>query len=153
MSFGAAVLSVSVPVRYCPFALGAILFAGVLACSDDLGFDPIVTCSDSQAVTVRVDATGTPRFTWQPSCGMASLQVLPDTGTTGGWVLYSGTYAAENPLPSGIRYGQVPPKGIAPSAAQPLASGVTYHVTVYRWIGQPGGPGSLFQRGDAVFTP
>lgn len=140
-------------MRYSTFALSAILVAGLFACADGFGLDPIVTCSDSQTVTVRIDASETPRITWQPTCGMASLQVFPDTGSTGGWVLYSGTYAAENPLPSGIRYGQVPPKGIAPSAARPLVHGVIYHVTVYRWIGQPGGPGSLFERGSAAFTP
>ena len=150
---GAVVRSVLASVQSSTFALIAILGGGLVACADGLGFEPIVTCSDSQAVTLRVEAGVTPRFTWQPACGMASLQVFPDTGITGAWVLYSGTYAAENPLPSGIRYGQVPPKGIAPSAPRPLVHGLSYHVTVYRWIGQPGGPGSLFERGSAAFTP
>ena len=122
-------------------------------CADHNAFDPIVACSDSQVVTVHVDPGLTPQFTWTPSCGMASLRVLPDTGSGGGWVLYSGAAAADNPLPSGIRYGIVPPRGLAPADAAPLVRGVQYHVVVYRWLGPAGGPGSLFDRGSVAFTP
>ena len=138
---------------YNTIALVACLVAMSFACSDSLGFDPMVTCSDSQTVIVRVETTGTPRFAWQPTCGMASLQVLSDTGSAGGWVVYSGSQAAENPLPSGIRYGQLPPGAVAPGGASPLVRGVPYHVVVFRWIGAPGGPGSLFERGSASFMP
>src|SRR6266540_3084903 len=127
-------------VRFLPsiaIALAVILEAG---CSESLGFDPIVACSDS------------PRFTWTPACGMASLQVFLDSGGAGRWIVYSGSAAPQNPLPSGIRYGQLPPKGLAPGGAQPLISGVSYSVVVYRWVGAAGGPGSLFERGSATFT-
>ena len=76
--------------RYSTTALAAVLVTGWLGCSSSLGFDPIVLCSDSQTVSVRVETSGTPRFTWQPTCGMSSLQLLPDTGGSGGWVVYSG---------------------------------------------------------------
>ena len=103
-------------------------------------------------VAVQV-GSGTARFTWQPTCGMASIQVFSTEGASGGWVLYSGRYAPENPLPSGIRYGQVPPKGLQPAAASPLSRGAQYQVVVFRWIGDPGGLGSLFGRGHATFRP
>ena len=134
-----------------------ILLAAVLpiasGCSDSLGFEPIIACADSQSVSVQVSSSGIPRFTWAPTCGMASIQVFADSDGTGRWVVYSGPAAAENPLPSGIRYGQVPPKGVAPGGAQPLSRGVTYRIMVFRWIGDSGGPGSLFERGSATFTP
>ncbi|MGH9894611.1 MAG: hypothetical protein ACREA0_22060 [bacterium] len=140
-------------MRFGTIALAAMLVTLSVACPDSLGFEPIVPCSDAQMVTVAVETDGTPRFTWQPACGMSSLQVLPDTGSSGGWVVYSGSHAAENPLPSGIRYGHLPPFGVAPGGAHPLIHGVPYHVTVYRWIGPPGGPGSIFERGTASFLP
>ncbi len=139
-------------VRFLPsiaIALAVILEAG---CSESLGFDPIVACSDSQTVTVQVTTSVTPRFTWTPACGMASLQVFLDSGGAGRWIVYSGSAAPQNPLPSGIRYGQLPPKGLAPGGAQPLISGVSYSVVVYGWVGAAGGAGSLFERGSATFT-
>jgi len=131
-----------------------ITLAGVLGtgCSESLGFDPIIACSDSQTVTLQVTASISPRFTWAPACGMASLQVLADSGGAARWIVYSGSAAPENPLPSGIRYGQLPPKGEASGGAQPLTSGISYRVAVYRWVGAAGGPGSLFERGNATFT-
>ena len=128
---------------------GALLFS---SCSDT-AFEPMVSCTDDQEVTVEVSAGTTPRFVWQPSCGMASVQVWATETSSDGWVLYSGSHAAENPLPSGLRYGEVPPKGLAPSTATPLRRGVEYRVAVYRWIGEPGGPGSIFERGTATFRP
>ncbi len=139
-------------VRFLALAVGALASVLGIGCSDSFGFDPIVACSDSQTVTVQVTASVTPRFTWAPACGMASLQVFLDSGGAGRWIVYSGPAAPENPLPSGIRYGQLPPKGVAPGGAQPLSSGVSYRVVVYRWVGAAGGPGSLFERGSATFT-
>src|SRR6266498_1302616 len=139
-------------VRFLPsiaIALAVILEAG---CSERLGFDPIVECSDSQTVTVQVTTRVTPRFNWKQASGMASLQVFLDSGGAGRCIVYSGSAAPQNPLPSGIRYGQLPPKGLAPGGAQPLISGVSYSVVVYRWVGAAGGPGSLFERGSATFT-
>jgi len=46
----------------------------------------------------------------------------------------------------------LPPKGEASGGAQPLTSGISYRVAVYRWVGAAGGPGSLFERGSATFT-
>ena len=122
----------------------------LVSCSD--GFEPIVACTDDQEVTIQVSAGTTPRFTWDPSCGMASVQVLATETSRDGWVLYTGSHAAENPLPSGLRYGEVPPNGLETTDPVALRRGVEYQVTVYRWIGDPRF-GVLFLRGHAIFRP
>jgi hypothetical protein len=125
---------------------------GLLVASCDSAFEPIVPCTDDQEVTVQVSAGTTPRFTWDPSCGMASVQVLATATSRDGWVLYSGSHAPENPLPSGLRYGVVPPKGLETTDPIALRSGVEYEVAVYRWIGDAR-MGSLFLRGHSIFRP
>jgi hypothetical protein len=131
---------------------GFAILLSFSSCSDST-FEPIVACTDDQEVAVYVSAGTTPRFTWQPTCGMASVQVWATETSSDGWVLYSGGHAAENPLPSGLRYGEVPPKGLEPTSETPLSRGIDYRVAVYRWIGEAGGPGGLFERGIATFRP
>jgi hypothetical protein len=68
-------------------------------------------------------------------------------------VLYTGPNAEQNPLRSGIRYGDAPPEALEPASATDLVKNTEYRVEVYRWVGEgPGGPGSLFPRGSATFT-
>lgn len=62
------------------------------------------------------------------------------------------TRAAENSLPSGIRYGRLPQGEFVATEPSPLIHGRLYHVVVFRWIGAPGGPGSLVARESAVFV-
>jgi hypothetical protein len=123
-----------------------------LACSDGIGPTPTEPCADDQEVVVSVSADQVPVFTWTPACGMASLQVFPSTGAPeSGWVLYTGNRAAENPLRSGIRYGERPPEAIEPAPATALTPGTEYTAVVYRWVGESGGPGGLFPRGSVTF--
>lgn len=130
--------------------LAVMLLATALAsCSDATEPDAPLDCEPSQAVDVTVQLARRPAFTWTPGCGMASLSVTGPTGS--GWELYSGAEAAQNPIGSGVRYGDAPTGTLEPSPAQPLQTGSEYTVAVYRWIGEPGGPGSLFQRGSATF--
>ncbi|HSE96364.1 MAG TPA: hypothetical protein VLD61_10750, partial [Methylomirabilota bacterium] len=136
-------------------ALVTLLGVGPAAagCDDSTAPAAAVPCEPDQAVTIAVSVELAPRFTWDPACGMASLSVYLAGGAPNGmWILYSGEDAADNPLRSGIRYGVTPAGAISPSPAQPLQSGVEYTVEVSRWIGDPGGPGSLFPAGAANFT-
>lgn len=133
-------------------AFGTASAALMASCSDS-GGPSSVPCADDQQVAVSVSAGPRPTFTWAPACGMTSVQVFPSAGPPAAWVLYGGANAADNPLRSGILYGE-PPAGTveaAPEAA--LQAGTEYEATVYRWIGAPGGPGGPFPRGSARFTP
>ena len=125
-----------------------ILALMVAGCSDGVGPRPIQSCSHDQEVQVIVNTDPLPVFTWDPPCGLASLAVW-DQNRTSGWVLYTGSRAADNPLRSGIRYGDAPPEALEPTPADRLTSG-TYTVIVYRWIGESGA-GSLFPVGEAIF--
>jgi hypothetical protein len=132
--------------------LAVTLVAFSLGCSDGVEPTPIVPCADDQEVEVLVSADQTPVFEWSPACGMASLQVFPTTGSpTSGWTLYTGARAPENPLRSGVRYGQAPPEALEPAPATALIKDTEYTVIVYRWLGEPGGTGSLFAQGSATF--
>ena len=132
--------------------VGCGILLSLWSCSDS-ALEPIVACTDDQEVAVYVSTGLTPRFTWQPNCGMASVQVWSTETSSEGWVLYSGSNAADNPLPSGLRYGEVPPQGLEVAQETALRRGVDYQVAVYRWVGDAGGPGSLFQRGTTTFRP
>ena len=124
--------------------------AAASGCSEAFEPDPPLECASDQEVTVSVQLSGRPTFTWEPGCGMASVSVLGPSQS--GWVLYSGADAADNPIGSGVRYGDAPAGTVEPSPATPLQSGAEYTVTVYRWIGEPGGSGSLFAQGSAEFV-
>ena len=123
-----------------------------LACGEGTA-PPPPSCTGEEEVTVAVGPGLTPRFTWTPSCGMASLIVAPTGAAGGGWAVYSGPRAAENPLRPGIRYGVAPPGTVVPGSAVPLIPGVAYTVVVSRFVGEPGGPNALLPRGAATFTP
>ena len=126
--------------------LMALLVAG---CSDGAGPGPIQSCASDQEVNVTVSNNEVPLFTWDPPCGLSSLTVW-DQNQTSGWVLFTGSRSAENPLRSGIRYGVAPPEALEPAPASPLTSD-SYTVTVYRWIGEPDA-GSHFPVGSATFS-
>ena len=112
-----------------------LLLAG---CSDGLGPWPLHPCAPDQEVEVAVRNDPLPVFSWTPACGLSSLQVW-DQHQTSGWTLFTGARTTENPLRSGIRYGQVPPEAIEPGPASPLLAGRPYTVTVYRWNGDASG--------------
>ncbi len=121
----------------------------LLGCSDGIGPRPLQPCSDEQEVVIAVSDEETPLFTWEPACGFASLQIW-DQNQTSGWTLFTGSRAAENPLRSGIRYGEAPPEAVEPGPASPLVSGQTYRVVLYRWQGASGA-GSLLPYGETTF--
>ena len=132
-----------------PSLVGWALLA---ACSGSPQEVPPEDCPDNQ-VSLTVSEGLTPRFSWAPRCGMASVNVFPTAGGASLWVLYSGQEAAANPFHSGITYGRAPAGAIEVTGPVPLSRGTEYTVIVYRWIGDPGGSGVLYQAGSATFQP
>jgi hypothetical protein len=82
---------------------------------------------------------------------MASLRAEPSSVPSPAWALYTGGRAADNPLRSGIRYGQAPPEALELESATTLEPGTEYTVTVSRWLGDSAGHGSLLPQGSATF--
>jgi hypothetical protein len=130
-----------------------LLASALVSCDGGTSPSVVVPCSDDQEVIISVSSGLQPTFTWEPACGMASIQVWASATSTDGWVLYSGANSAANPLRPGVKYGEAPFGAIAPSPAAALVPGEEYTVAVYRWIGDASGAGSLFSRGIAVFIP
>jgi hypothetical protein len=132
---------------------GSVFLAVLLiGCSEGLQPMPIELCSDNQEVAVSVTSEPRPLFTWDPACGMASLEVRPVSGSqSSGWELFTGPGAPGNPLRSRIRYGSAPPEAQESDPATPLAEGVEYRITVSRWIGDAQ-DGNLILRGSTTFV-
>jgi hypothetical protein len=130
-----------------PVLLGFLLSG----CSDPSAPLPPEPCTDEQEVTIQAGPGPQPVFSWAPACAMSSLEVFPASGPPAAWVLYGGSQASTNPLRSGVQYGQAPAGTVEAARERDLQVGTEYRVTVYRWIGDPGGPGSIFSRGSATF--
>ena len=129
----------------------AVLAPVALAACSGNSLEPIRPCPGDDWVTIDVSPGTTPRFTWRPACGMAQLGVVPIADSFHGWRLYAADMA-ENPLPSGIRYGEVPEMGVEDAPADTLVPGVVYQVILLRWLDDRGANGA-YPRGFAYFTP
>lgn len=114
--------------------ISALVLAALVAlgCSEGLDPSPIVECPDNQALVVAVTAEPAPVITWNPTCGVAGLEVRPTGSGSGGWSIVSRT-ALKNSLPSGIRYGKVPTEGRTVISPSPLVPGAQYDAVVSRW--------------------
>jgi hypothetical protein len=153
------VCSDSNPIVRAPFGatwITALVLAGLVAlgCSDGLDSSPIAECPDNQALVVAVAADPAPVITWNPTCGVAGLEVRPTGSASGGWSIMSRT-AQTNSLPSGIHYGQLPPEGRTVISPSPLVSGAEYEAVVSRWRFDaiPGEPSpALLAAGSATFV-
>jgi hypothetical protein len=109
-------------------------------------------CPNNQ-VSVSVSSGSVPTFTWDPACGIASLDVFPAAGGSSLWVLYSGQQADENPFRSGLRYGRAPAGAIQVTGPTPLVTGTEYTIIVYRFLSEGGALGTLLAAGSTTFRP
>lgn len=128
-------------------ALG--MMALLVACD---GGPSILTPEPCPSEQVTVTASTSPQvdFSWAPTCPMAWLEVFHADSTVPAWIV---TGQGSNIILPVVRYGKRPEGTLEIVEARSLQRGVRYDVRVYRWIGGPGGPGSIFPAGSAVFVP
>ncbi len=126
-----------------------LLFATIAALTCDAGPDLLEPqpCPNEQ-VTVTVTPEGPVDFSWSPACPMAWLEVFELNAVVPAWIV-SGRGA--NVMQPVVRYGRVPDGGLELLEARSLRAGVRYEVRVLRWLGDEGGPGSIFPAGSAEF--
>src|SRR5512146_2857297 len=106
-----------------------VLSAGILAlgCTKDiLGPEPESCPGDTAAVSVAIPPIMGPVFGWTPRCYMAWLEVWDSAQNKAVWVL-SGR---GNHIPSGLRYGEVPPGALQVAPSRTLQRGKTYTLIV-----------------------
>jgi hypothetical protein len=121
-------------------AVAGLLLAG-LACADESTGPELNVCRGG--VTMTVDPTPTPDFTWVPACGVQLLlveEVDVPAGQAVRWRVFGDAL-----LPP-VHYDVVPNGGIEAQPAQPLIVGHTYRVTVHRDEGS-----SMIQSGMVTF--
>ena len=131
-----------------PAVLAFVCVAGaVSACRESLAPQAIACPGDTVTVAVTGSAR-TPQFSWTPACLMGWIEV--DQADTTYWFFITGD---SNRVGPPLGYGAARNGMQAVIGARALAPGVTYTLTLYRWLeGQ--GSGSLFKvAGAASFTP
>lgn len=118
------------------------LVFGVAACGDDgKGPDPdpdpmaIACTDDTETVTVTVGAGLQPIFNWDPACAVALLLVEAGGGDV--WLISTDEATWDNPAQANliappITYGVAPTSVPELQAPDPLASGVSYEVILWR---------------------
>jgi len=113
----------------------SILAAGAwfLVSCDDSGTDPPKppppkpVCTDSVTISVAIDTV--PVFSWSPDCRLGRLLVEQ------GFDEYWGTETCgENTYESPIRFGVNPPNTCPEEPAIALVPGLTYQVSVFRFV-------------------
>lgn len=110
------------------------------------------SCSGT-TVRVVVASGPVPITSWSPSCGISRLIVYPDSGASALWTVYGNAGSSDNPIHSGVRYGQTPDDARTVAGPERLQRGVTYRVELSRLTCDQGSPCSLVPVGNARFQP
>lgn len=109
---------------------GALLLAVAvaLACSGDATDPPVapglVICH--QPMTVQVDPSRGPRFSWTPGCGATYLEVTTADRTQVMWIVRGDT----GKVAPGVTYGVAPPAYESRFGPVPLVPGRSYAARV-----------------------
>ena len=109
----------------------AFLVFGLVACGDDgAGSDPIACTVD-----VTVSAGLQPMFNWEPACAVALLLVVARSGDV--WAISTDNATWDDPAQANliappITYGVAPASAPEVQAPDPLASGATYELILWR---------------------
>ncbi|HKA57600.1 MAG TPA: hypothetical protein VKD28_03225 [Gemmatimonadales bacterium] len=131
----------------------ALLIAGnQFYCATSPGVVAFGYCPDNN-VTVHVAPGVNPMFSWSPSCGISGLTVFVESDVTALWTVNGSASANDNPIESGVRYGQTPADARTVTGPLQLQRGVAYRVQVRRLICERGSPCYVMAAGETRFQP
>jgi hypothetical protein len=116
---------------------GLLVSAGVTAgntfsCSAGAPTAAVSDLCPQNSVTIQITMGIAPVYSWSPPCGMSRLVVSADSQAAAVWTVDGNVDAVENPIQSGVRYGQTPDFGRTVAGPEPLERGVQYRVEVRR---------------------
>ena len=137
-------------MRSIPLTAGllAILVVGP-SCSDDATEPETVGCTaETASVTATVSSGATPTFNWEPRCAVAIVLVEEDASDQ--WGLSTDEESWTNPTTGNritppITYGTIPQGTVQTQAPQPLVTGRTYELILWRVL-PPGSSASCLQK-------
>lgn len=135
-----------------PVVLACVLAGNEFYCSAPPTAVVSESCSGT-TVTVVVSTGPVPITSWSPGCGMSRLVVFPESGSSALWTVYGSDGASENPIRSGVRYGQTPGDARTVAGPERLERGVTYLVELSRLVCDQGALCTLQPAGSARFQP
>ncbi len=121
----------------------ALVLASVIGCSGPSEFDP---CSGD--VTVSVVRFDPPRLSWEPGCGLSSLDLVDAADRSMWQILADG---GENILVPPITFGIVPKNATEQVEPTQFLHGNGYVVRVYRTHRQAHGGIQVFLAGEGNF--
>lgn len=123
--------------------LASLALSTLAACAEKLTPPRAsIECPRFTTLAISVSSGTTPTFTWTPECRPDRFAVWEEDGNAQSmWVLADS-------IPSGLRYGVVPPGTSEVDPARPLVAGVRYRVSASTI--SPFGGGA---QGAAAFVP
>ena len=126
-----------------PVAVALIAVAALVACREVVR-PPVgsAKCPLSSKLEMTVSSGTAPTFAWTPACRPDRFAVWEEDGT------FQRMWEVVDSIPSGLRYGVVPPGSREVVAAKPLVPGVRYRVSASN-VAEFGGGAT----GEAAFTP
>ena len=104
-------------------AVGLLAVAAVAACREPVLPPGVGPCPPFSTLTLSVSSGTTPTFAWTPLCRTDRFAVWEEDGS------FQRMWEITDSIPSGIRYGDVPPGRRELVKAKPLVPGVRYRVS------------------------
>ena len=106
-----------------PIAVAVLALAAVAACRERVLPTGAGPCPPFSTLTLNVSSGTTPTFPWTPLCRTDRFAVWEEGGSV------QMMWEITDSIPSGVRYGDVPPGRNELVRAKPLVPGVRYRVS------------------------
>ncbi len=106
-----------------PVAVVLLALVALAACRELVQPPVESACPPFTTLTLSVSTGTTPTFAWTPACRPDRFAVWEEDGN------FQSMWVIMDSIPSGLRYGVVPPGTREVTAAKPLVPGVRYRVS------------------------